>query len=218
MDREEFQEKMDPAHRMNLCRMIGMEQLPECLLEQYVRVKKMIDRIDGRLSLGTLAIIALMAGYNPDTGKFEQTLEETTEGEDARLQAEADKTAVESPALSQTITGAQVAEADASGDAKPVGSLDESDDKAIEEAVEPPVEPPVIGATGQAVEQPTPEEGKSMLWAQGMPVNVLQEDQLKKGKIFGVHPPGDGNEQVQLTITLDSGETITVNEDEVEAV
>lgn len=216
MNMVEFQEKMDPTHRASLCRMLRTEQLPECLLTEYLKAKKMVDIIDGSLTVGELAIIALSAGYNPDTGKFEQTFIETTElgvkeGEDARMQAQADKMAVKSPVEPQ--------------------SLDESDDTIIEEVVEQPIaasdiktyevskttEQPVIGVTGQAVEKPAPEKGKAMLWAPGMPVNVLQEDELNHGKIFAVHPGGE-NDPLKLTVTLDNGETVTVNEDEAEAV
>ena len=48
-------------------------------------------------------------------------------------------------------------------------------------------------------------------------MNVLQEDELKKGKIFAVHP-GDGKEPVQLSVEFEGGENVMVNEDEVEAV
>ena len=179
MNMVDFQEKMDPTHRIYLCRMLNVKELPEDLLERYAQVKRLVDRIDGHLTPGALAMIIISLGANPEI-----------------------------------VTSL----------------LDESDDKVIEEAVETPAEPPahpypspvetpieqpVSGATGQADDKP--EKGKAMLWSSGMPVKVLQEDELKQGRIFAVHP-GDGKEPVQLTVQLEGGDTVTVNEDEVEAI
>jgi hypothetical protein len=69
-----------------------------------------------------------------------------------------------------------------------------------------------------------PVSSSTKIWEPGMPVNVMTDGEdgkeLRSGKIFAVHP-GDGIEDhddpVQLTVALDGGENITVNEDEVEA-
>jgi len=163
----------------------------------------MVDRIDGFLNPADLATIALAAGFNPETGNFSGVpIYETTEGEDARLQAQADAMAVKPP-------------------------LDEADDRVIEEAVEQPVEKmekksleeaeAAVASGAKPVEAAMPDEGKAMLWSPGMPVNVLQADELKQGKIVGVHPPKLGT-GVQLTVEFEDGEVATVDEDEVEAV
>ena len=119
MDIVEFQEKMDPNHRALFCRMLKMEQLPECLLEEYVKVKLLADRIDGHLGIGTLVLIAMIAGYDPETGKFcvvEQTVDETV---DDIVEQPVDKP-VDKP-VEQTVSGA-------TGQA-----ADESDGKALQE-------------------------------------------------------------------------------------
>ena len=224
MNMVDFQEKMDPTHQMYLCRMLNVKELPEDLLERYAQVKRLVDRIDGHLTPGDLAMIIISLGANPE---IVTSLLETTEGEDARLQAQADKEAVEAPTMAEPAAlfgmgGRQAEAAIASGAARPVGDLDESDDKVIEEAVEPEamVEidndgnvTPVSGATGQAQEKPT-ESAK--LWSPGMPVRVLHEDELKKGRIVGV-PNKQTGAAVKLTVEVEGGGTVTVNEDEVEA-
>jgi len=191
MDIEEFQEKMEPTHRVSLCRMLKVEQLPEYLLREYVKAKMMIDRIDGRLDVGDLALIALGAGFNPDTGKFCMT---------------------EQPAEVE-----QTSEDYDSG--KELADVDEA--QTVEQPVEQAVyEGQVSGATGQAQEQPTAQPAASgKFWSPGMPVSVLHEEDLKLGNIVGIHSPVPGSEKaVQLTVEFEDGETVTVNEDEVEAV
>jgi len=155
MNMEDFQEKMNRVHRMYLCRMLKVKELPEDLLRRYAEVKMLVDRIDGHLTPGDLAMIIVSVGDNPEIA---------TE------------------------------------------LLEESDDKVIEEAVE------------QLVEQPTPEEGKAVLWSPGMPVNVFHEDQLKQGKIVGIVEPAKGSKKArQLTVEFAGEEPITFDEDEVEA-
>ncbi len=206
MDAIELQEKMDPTHLMYFRRMLKMKELPVCLLEAYHRVKLLTDRIDSSVSVSILATIALNAGFNPETGEFEVTeqvveklkaqLAETTEGEDARLQAEADETA------------------------KPVEVLDEADDQMIEQTLDHTVDQSQeMPAAPLTVEQAAQSNRKDMLWSAGMPVTVLHGEELKQGRIFAVHPPEPGSEKpVELTVEVKGGETITIDEDKVEAV
>ena len=182
MDAVLFQEKMNEQHREYLCRMLKVKELPEDLLERYAQVKRLVDRFDGHLTPGDLAMIIYVAGIN-------FVFEETTKGEDARLQAEANEMAVQPE------------------------PLDESDDKVIEEAVEPPDK--VINSSEIKAETIP---AAPMLWSPGMPVNVLQDEELKKGKIFAVVHPADDDTPVQLTVEFEGGETETFNENEVEAV
>ena len=84
MDAELYQEKMDPTHRMYLCRMLGMKELPECLLEQYARVKRMVDRIDGHLSPGDLAMIIMSAPIDMIAETVEQPAEQPLDESDDR--------------------------------------------------------------------------------------------------------------------------------------
>jgi len=80
MDAVLFQEKMDPNHRALLCRMLNVKELPEDLLERYVEVKRLVDRIDGHLNAGDLAMIIVSA----DVKHLENLLAKITEGKDAR--------------------------------------------------------------------------------------------------------------------------------------
>lgn len=222
MNMVDFQEKMDPTHRMYLCRMLNVKELPEDLLERYAQVKKLVDRIDGHLTPGDLAMIIISVGNNPEIAT---ELAETTDLNDMDLQAV--KEAVEknaTPAEEPTMTGKQAEAAIASGAAKPVGTereletvtaQDVGDDKEMEKILESPVS----GATGQAQEKPTE---SSKLWSPGMPVRVMHEEEIKQGKIVGVSRPSEVGKQigaaVKLTVEFEGGETASFDEDEVEAI
>lgn len=213
MDMEDFQEKMNPTHRSQLCGMLRVKVLPRQLLEQYVQVKRLLDRIDGNLCPGCLAMmvvktIAPVAVDPSDEQAVEAKAERATGGQDAV-----------GPKVGAVLSGPGSTEdkdatlqAMADETAKPVGQLDESDNKVIEEAVEPPVS----GATGQAKEETT---GGVKYWAPGMPVRVLQEDELKPGKIVSIKMPELlSTKPVELIIELENGETVTVEENAVDAV
>lgn len=204
MNSVEFQEKMDNVHRAYFCRMLNMKQLPEALLERYAQVKKMVDHIDGHLNPGNLAMIAVIADFG-----------ETTEGRDAKLQALANegaaKTSAEQlgkeaeekkavPAEAPTMTGAEAEAAVASGAAKPVEPLDEADDKQVEEMLKPPL-------------------SAKPAWSPGMSVNVLQDgDELKEGRIVGVHIPKSTEKPIQLTVEFADDVIATVSVDEVDVI
>ena len=213
MNMVDFQEKMDPAHRMYLCRMLKMKQLPESLLERYLQVKTMTDRIDGHLSAGVLAMIAVSAGVEELTSQAEKEVVEKSAA----------------PVKAPAMTGAEAEAAIASGAAKPVGSLIEAVDPPVEQQPDlpastldrQPVERTSVRVRGQAAEEtvdkPAPPE-RDILWSPGMPVNVLYGDELKPGKIAGVHRPEPGSgKAVQLTVEFEGGKTETFDEDEVEA-
>ncbi len=193
MDMEDFQEKMDVNHRSYFIRMLKLKVLPECVLEQYLKVKMMIDRIDGHLTVADLALIVLMAGYDPRTKEFTETAE--VEQLDEVADKEVEKI-IESPTLSETpVVDGEQATAD-------VPKTDESK--------------PDLPAN-LPVEQP--DEGKAMLWAHGMPVQLLEADELKQGKIVGIlHPVAGSDKPTQLTVEYLGGKTVTVDEDEVEAI
>ena len=185
MDAVLFQEKMNERHREYLCRMLKVKELPEDLLERYAQVKRLVDRIDGHLTPGDLAMIIVSIGvYRASDGEI----------------------------YTNSIPAAAIDAQDAVDELPVTPPLDESDDKVIEEAVEPPDK--VINSSEIKAETIP---AAPMLWSPGMPVNVLQDEELKKGKIFAVHP-ADDDTPVQLTVEFEGGETVTVNEDEVEAV
>jgi hypothetical protein len=193
MDYVEFQEKMDPNHREFLCRMIQVKELPEDLLEQYCRVKKMADRIDAHLSPGVLALIAMIVGSDGFGVGSTLADEKPQEPVDKPLDETVDQVVEETiqPNLSEII---------------------------VEEPAEQVVEQPAVsGTTGQAVDKPAPKPAKTgNIWSPGMPVNVLHNDELKSGKIAGIPKLVEGKAQ-QLTVEFEDGDTITVDEDEVEA-
>jgi len=170
MDVVEFQEKMDPTHRMYLCRMLNVKELSEDLLERYSRVKSLVDRIDGHLTPGDLAMIIVSVGNNPEIA---------TE------------------------------------------LLDESDDKVVEEAVA--VDSDATGANEPDLQPGTtpkpPKEDAPNIWSPGMPVQVLQDDELKQGNIVGIVRPAEGSKRpLQITVEFEGGKIDTFDEDEVEAI
>jgi len=70
MDIDAMREKISPAHKDMLCRMLGLNELPEFLLKRYFAMKKVLDKIDGFLSPTELLRIALDCGLNLETMKF----------------------------------------------------------------------------------------------------------------------------------------------------
>jgi hypothetical protein len=193
MNAEVYQEKMDKLHRGYLCQMLGVELLPVEVLQHYKKVKMLIDRIDGHLTPGDMAMIIISAENSPEVA-VELADEPIEESEDVVIEdaltplgeqlekEEAEKyaTPVEVPSM----TGAEAEAAVMSGAAKPVG--------------------------------------EAVLWSPGMTVNVLTDGELKQGKIVGISRPSKVGEQVgarlKLTVEFDGGDTETFDEDEVEAV
>jgi len=241
---EDYQEtKMDPQHEMYLRRMLNEKKLPELVLELYHRVKLMTDRIDGRVSVSTLALIAVMAGvpekHQPELAQpkgyidpNEADEQQSTE-QGSALQADKEVEKILEPSVEvPAMTGEQAAEAVASGDAIPIGTP--PDNKKVELSETPVVDGEQATAdvpetdeskpdlpAYDSVESPVkqPDEGKAMLWAHGMPVKVLDDDELKQGKIVGIlHPVAGSKKPTQLTVEYGGGETVTVDENEVEAI
>ena len=73
MDNEqmELSDKMSAMHRGMYKRMLGLNELPIFLLKRYFSIKKLLDKIDGFMSVGDLVRIALDCGFNPDTMRFD---------------------------------------------------------------------------------------------------------------------------------------------------
>lgn len=193
MNMEDFLEKMDPAHRIYLCRMLKIKDLPQSLLERYAQVKIMVDRIDGFLSPGLLAIIAVIAGL--DMGS---AIEKAADEPDVKAADEPVEQVVE-----------QVVD-------EVVDETAKNDEAAG--PTEPAAQGQFVGATGQAQEK-TAAQPPTKLWSPGMPVTVLVEEELRQGKIVGIHrPEPDSGKAVHLTIDVGDGEMLEADEDEVEAV
>ena len=55
-----------------LRRMLSLNELPDFIEERYFDIKKMTDKVDGRLTAVDLARIALDCGFNPKTMLFDR--------------------------------------------------------------------------------------------------------------------------------------------------
>ena len=64
--------EMKENDREILRRMLSLNELPDFLEERYFDIKKMTDKVDGRLTAVDLARIALDCGFNPKTMLFER--------------------------------------------------------------------------------------------------------------------------------------------------
>ena len=71
MNFEDMRIRITPMHKDVLCRMLGINELPEKLLKRYFGIKKLLDKVDGALSTSDLVRMALDCGFNVDTMLFE---------------------------------------------------------------------------------------------------------------------------------------------------
>jgi hypothetical protein len=174
MNAEVYQEKMDKLHRGYLCQMLGVKFLPVEVLQHYKKVKMLIDRIDGHLTPGDMAMIIISAENSPEVAG--ELADDAIE--------EAAKNMAEQPSVGQV--------------------LNAFEDIKVENTIEP-----------QTIEGDTS-------WTYGMPVRVLDGEEIKEGKIAGISNPSEVAKKVgakvQLTVEFEGGETETYDEDEVEAV
>jgi len=74
----ELSERISERDKSIFCRMLNVKELPEHLLKEYFRVKKLVDRIDSQFTPGAMVFIALGAGFNPDTMSFVKVSGEPT--------------------------------------------------------------------------------------------------------------------------------------------
>ena len=77
MNNEEIalQDKMNGMHRDMLRVILKVNEVPMAVVEQYFVIKKVIDKVDGRLNVIDLLRIAMDVGFNPATGLFEEKKE-----------------------------------------------------------------------------------------------------------------------------------------------
>jgi len=80
----ELIDKIQRTHGDMFRRMLDVEVIPEKVLVKYFELKKMTDKVDGRLTAGDLAKIAIAAGFDPETMSFPF-------GEDADVQDKVQK-------------------------------------------------------------------------------------------------------------------------------
>lgn len=191
MDMVDFQEKMDPTHRMYLCRMLNVKNLSEDLLERYAQVKRLVDRIDGHLTPGDLAMIIMSVRFNPEIA--------------TELLDESDDKVIEQ-AVEQPV------EPEEPGGDEAMAAEQEAEQRMAERPANDPMEPeqptpkegkPMLWSPGMPVNVLHKEELK-----QGNIVGVSRPSDV--GKQVGA--------TVKLTVEFEGGETETFDEDEVEAV
>ena len=70
-ERMELQDKMDRTHLGMFRRMLGVQELPCSLIDSYYDHKKLLDKLDGFLSAGDLASMAIRSGFNVKLMRFE---------------------------------------------------------------------------------------------------------------------------------------------------
>lgn len=92
-------DKMVPMHLDMYKAMLGLNELPIPLLKRYFAIKKLLDRVDGFLSICDLVRIALDCDFNLDTMRFDDPPLATGDAEDKRLQKLADSMAAKNPLL-----------------------------------------------------------------------------------------------------------------------
>ena len=68
----DLNEQISEQHKTMFQRMLGIKgDLPEFLLAEYFKVKKLVDKIDGHIGPCSLAEMALRCGFNTEYMRFE---------------------------------------------------------------------------------------------------------------------------------------------------
>ena len=67
---EEMRSKVDETHSALLIRMLGVNELPEIVLERYFVIKGIMDKVDGFIGPEGLLRIAMDVGLNLETMRF----------------------------------------------------------------------------------------------------------------------------------------------------
>jgi len=110
----ELIDKIQRTHGDMFRRMLDVEVIPEKVLVKYFELKKMTDKVDGRLTAGDLAKIAIAAGFDPETMSFPGS-EDLSKGDDEVVE----EAIIEEPALECLDKDKPTAPAD-----KPTGAAD----------------------------------------------------------------------------------------------
>jgi len=71
MELVDLRDKIQAMHSDMFKTMLGLNELPQPLLERYFLVKKLLDKVDGSLAPCDLIRIALDCGFNPESMRFE---------------------------------------------------------------------------------------------------------------------------------------------------
>lgn len=67
----DLQDKIHPYYQDMFKTMLGISEIPDILAERYFLIKKMTDKVNGRLNPADLAEMAIDVGFNPNTKTFE---------------------------------------------------------------------------------------------------------------------------------------------------
>ena len=187
----ELNDKIGIVDKEMFHRMLGIkahENLPDFLLVEYFRVKKLLDKVDGSVGAFGLARIAMQCGFDPDEMEF-------------NFKAHTIKAkAMEFPVgFGSGASGKE----DASEETLVSGTTQGPPAEAPPEAVEVPDEEP------SPIPEPlrTPEPN----YTPGQSVQIIQDDQILIGKVVGTNEK-DGT----YTVLCDDNEqTYEVSEDEI---
>lgn len=183
--------RIQPMHRDMFRRMLGLNELPDFLLEHYFAVKKLLDKIDGFMSPMDLLRIAIDCGFDIDTRRFNNILQSTEPPT---------KTAEVSPKIEEKDT--------------PEVKLTPKPTKVIKKVNKPqPVEKPKPEPILEPEIQPEPEpENTTPVVPNGTKVSAFFEGEIINGKVTGNIVVGGSR-----TYTVDTGDDILeIEEDDIE--
>lgn len=219
----DLRDKVGTVYSSMLRGMLKVNEIPEAVLVRFFVIKKVIDKIDGRLSAGDLLRIAMDVGFNPETGLFEKGPQPflsmyTKESQD-RIRAASDGEMVpvelktdEKPETVVDLTaeltatdekGEDIMEPDAVAPDEPEAVTDEVDDDEYEDEPETIPEPIEI-AEPEEDEIIVPEQAHEI----GATVSAFVDGNVVDGVIRG-YDDGD------YTLEVD-GQNFTVTEDDID--
>ena len=201
-----MREKIGEMHSDMFKAMLGLNELPEPLLKQYFVIKKLLDKIDGRLSAADLIRIAMDVGLNPETVRFETKVLGTNEQGFVveREVASADPEPEPEPEP-ETDRVALAAKPPETLNLEPGLAAATDDDDEID-----PANPDYgDGEVEEVADEPEPEADDEPLYKLGSEVQILEAGEVLDGKIVGF----DGDKYV---FEAADGETYEVFEEDIE--
>jgi len=71
----ELRDRITDVDKGVLYRLIERKELPDVLVLAYLRIKKLVDKLDARLKPSDMAFVVLSAGYDPETKLFNGEVE-----------------------------------------------------------------------------------------------------------------------------------------------
>ena len=187
----ENSEKISQVYADLFRRMCGIKgELPDSLLKRYFQIKKLSDKIDGRLSSCDLARIALECGFDPDTMKFE--IGYPVGYGPGRKPADDENAVKIIPAeLGKDVLGGTAGE--------PAATFEQKVDDEIQEAEQTIPTAAEAGFNADDIGKIDVKTGNTIKpFEVGDKVNVLRDDDIVDGEITGVFPGEINNYKVKL--------------------